>query len=69
MSTSARASLRPSAPDRLHAVFLALLPKRGAVLAALLAHDVAPAYERPFYRPYEQARFLLRRCFHVPARS
>jgi hypothetical protein len=30
---------------------------KDAVLAALLAHDVAPAYERPPYRPYEQSRY------------
>ena len=30
---------------------------KDAVLAALLAHDVAPTYERPSCRPYEQSRY------------
>ena len=30
---------------------------KDAVLAALLAHDISPTYERPPYRPYEQSRY------------
>ena len=30
---------------------------KDAVLAALLAHDVSPTYERPSYRAYEQSRY------------